>query len=127
MSSNKVLIVEDNPMNLELITDLLEISGYSILQATTAEEGINIAKTESPVLILMDIGLPEMDGLTATKILKNDEKTKKIPIIALTSHAMLGDEEMIRNAGCEGYITKPINTREFPKEIAQYLGSSSSI
>jgi len=127
MPSNKVLIVEDNPMNMELTADLLEINDYSVLQATTAEEGINIAKTESPDLILMDIGLPGMDGLAATKILKNNEKTKKITIIALTSHAMIGDDETVRKAGCDGYITKPIVIKEFLQKIAQYFPSSSSI
>ncbi|MCK4339034.1 MAG: response regulator [Candidatus Cloacimonetes bacterium] len=123
MTGKKILVVEDNPINMELVVFLLETNGYSVLKATSAKEGIEIAKKETPDLILMDIGLPGMNGLVAAKILKNDTRTKKIPIIATTSHAMKGDEEEIRNAGCEGYITKPINTREFPKEIARYLGS----
>lgn len=123
MTGKKILVVEDNPINMELVVFLLETNGYSVLKATSAVEGIVIAKKEIPDLILMDIGLPGMNGLVATKILKNEQKTKKIPIIATTSHVMEGDEEKIRNAGCEGYIKKPINTREFPKEIARYLGS----
>jgi CheY-like chemotaxis protein len=121
MAGEKVLIVEDNPLNMQLAVDLLEIAGYIPLQATTAEEGIKIARSELPNLILMDIGLPGIDGLKAAKILKQDLETKHIPVIALTAHAMRGDKEKVKVAGCEGYITKPIDTREFPKNVANYI------
>ena len=124
MAGEKILIVEDNPMNLELATDLLEASGYVIIQAGTAEEGIKLARAESPDLILMDISLPGMDGLEATGDLKQNPTTKDIPVIALTAHAMKGDEEKSLAAGCTGYITKPIDTREFPKDVARFIDSA---
>ena len=123
MSGEKILIIEDTPMNMELVTDVLEVAGHKVLQAETAEKGIEMARAETPALILMDIGLPGMDGLTATGILKRDQLTKDIPIIALTSHAMKEDKERIIAAGCDGYITKPIDTREFPKTVASFISS----
>ncbi len=119
----KILVIEDTPVNMELVTDLLEVAGYKVIQAETAETGIERAQAEHPDLILMDIGLPGMGGLTAAGILKRDQLTKDIPIIALTSHAMQDDEERIMAAGCDGYITKPIDTREFPKTVAGFIGS----
>jgi len=121
MSRRKVLVVEDNPTNMELVVDLLEAAGFQVLKAFTAEVGMALARTEQPDVIVMDVGLPGMDGLTATRVLKGDPKTKHIPIIATTSHAMKGDEENILAAGCECYITKPINTREFAKQVAGYI------
>ncbi len=123
MSREKILFIEDTPMNMELVTDLLEVAGYKVIQAETAETGIERARAEAPGLILMDVGLPGMDGLTATGILKQDQLTKDIPIIALTSHAMKDDRERIMAAGCDGYITKPIDTREFPKTVASFISS----
>ncbi len=119
----KILVIEDTPMNMELIADLLEVAGYKVIQAETAETGIERARAEALDLILMDIGLPGMDGLTAAGILKQDQLTKDIPIIALTSHAMKEDEERIMATGCDGYITKPIDTREFPKTVARFINS----
>jgi len=119
----KILVIEDTPVNMELVTDLLEVAGYQVIQAETAETGIERAQAEHPDLILMDIGLPGMGGLTAAGILKRDQLTKDIPIIALPSHAMQDDEERIMAAGCDGYITKPIDTREFPKTVAGFIGS----
>ncbi len=124
MAGKKILIVEDNHMNLELATDLLEVAGYVIIQAETAEEGIKLARAELPDLILMDISLPGMDGLEATGILKKDPTTKDITVIALTAHAMRGDEEKAMVAGCIGYITKPIDTREFPKDVSRFIDSA---
>jgi CheY-like chemotaxis protein len=127
MAGEKILIVEDNPMNLELATDLLEASGYVVIQAGTAEEGVELAKAESPDLILMDISLPGMDGLEATGLLKQDPATKDISVIAMTAHAMKGDEEKAFAASCAGYITKPINTREFPKTVARFIDSPAAM
>ncbi len=124
MAGEKILIVEDNQMNMELATDLLEASGYVVIQAEAAEEGIELARVESPDLILMDISLPGMDGLQATGILKQDPTTKDIPVITMTAHAMKGDEEKALTAGCTGYITKPIDTREFPKAVARFIESA---
>jgi CheY-like chemotaxis protein len=124
MAGGKVLIIEDNPMNMELAKDLLEVAGYFVLQAETAEKGIELAKAESPDIILMDIGLPGMDGLTATRIIQQDQSTKDIPVIALTAHAMKDDREKTLSAGCKGHITKPIDTREFAKLVAFFIESS---
>ena len=127
MAGQKILIVEDNPMNMELAADLLEASGYIVIQAGAAEEGIELARAESPDLILMDISLPGMDGLEATAVLKKESATKDINVVALTAHAMKGDKEKALAAGCSGYITKPINTREFPKTVARFIDSSGTI
>src|SRR5258707_12054716 len=106
--NHRVLIIEDNQLNLELITDLLEAKGFSILQARNAEDGLRLARQKLPDLILMDISLPGMDGLAATRTLKADPATCRLPVIALTAHAMRGDEAVALAAGCDGYLTKPI-------------------
>ena len=107
----KVLIVEDNPANMTLAVFLLESAGHTVLSATDAEAGLTLARDEQPDLILMDIQLPGMDGLEATALLKRDDATRAIPVIALTALAMKGDEERIRAAGCDGYIAKPLRYR----------------
>jgi len=127
MAGEKILIVEDNPMNMELATDLLEASGYVVIQAGAAEEGIKLARAELPDLILMDISLPGMDGLEATGVLKQDPATKGINVIALTAHAMKGDEEKALASGCAGYITKPIDTRAFSKTVSQFIDSARDL
>ena len=125
MAGETILIVEDNVMNMELITDILEVQGYTVLRATTGADALKMAPVEKPDLILMDIQLPGLDGLTATGILKDGEETRSIPIIALTAHAMRGDEERAREAGCDGYVSKPIDTRELPITIRQFLDQRS--
>ncbi len=124
MAGDKILIIEDNPMNMELTSDLLKVEGYVVIQAESAEHGIEMARAQQPDLIIMDIGLPLMDGLSASAILKKDEKTKDIPILALTSYAMKGDREKILAAGCEGYIAKPIDTRTFADEVKAILAKN---
>ena len=124
MSAHKILVIEDNPLNMELTTYILEEEGYVVIQAENAELGISLARTEPPGLILMDISLPGMDGLEATQILKGDAGTRSIPIIALTAHAMKGDEDMVRAAGCDGYLTKPLNTEELPNVVARFLATT---
>jgi len=119
-----ILIVEDEPKNLKLIRDLLQASGYLTLEAIDGAEGVKLAKTKKPDLILMDILMPVMDGFEATKILKTDAETKNIPIIAMTAFAMKGDEEKIRSVSCDGYIIKPIDTREFLKKVSKFLSKS---
>jgi putative two-component system response regulator len=121
MSAKRILVIEDNPVNLELATDLLDTAGYGTLSADNAEEGIRTARAEMPDLVLMDIALPGMDGLTATGILKKDPQTRHLRIVALTAHAMKGDEEKALAMGCMGYITKPINTRSFARLVAEFL------
>ena len=116
-----ILVVEDNPNNMKLAVFLLESGGHTVLQASDAQNGIRIAKDHSPELILMDIQLPGMDGLTATGLLKNDEATRDIRIIALTAFAMKGDDEKMRAAGCDGYISKPIHHKDFLETIRAAL------
>ncbi len=117
----RVLIVEDAPLNLELTTDLLKRAGYTVLSAITAEKGINLARLQQPDLILMDIGLPGMDGIEATRQLKGHPITARIPVVALTAHALPSDEEKARAAGCVGYLTKPLDTRTLANYIAGFL------
>ena len=116
-----VLVVEDNPANMKLATFLLQSAGHAVLSATDAEAGLALARAEKPNLILMDIQLPGMDGLTATVLLKGDVATRAIPVIALTALAMKGDEERIRAAGCDGYIAKPMRYQEFLTTIGAQL------
>jgi two-component system cell cycle response regulator DivK len=118
----RILIVEDNPTNMKLSTFLLESADYEVLPAVNAEIGLTIAREQRPDLILMDIQLPGMDGLQATAILKTDEATRHIPVIALTALAMKGDEERIRAAGCDGYIAKPLDYKDFLAVVKARLG-----
>ena len=117
----KVLIIEDNAANMKLATILLESAGHTVLSATDAEAGLTSARGEQPDLILMDIQLPGMDGLEAISILKHDDATRAIPVIALTALAMKGDEERIRAAGCDGYIAKPMRYPDFLATVAAQL------
>ena len=116
-----ILIVEDDPKNLKLIRDLLQIRGYTTLEATDGKQGVDMAREKMPDLILMDIQMPVMDGFEAISILKADPVTKNIPIIALTAFAMQGDREKCMEAGCNGYITKPLDTRAFVTKVKEYL------
>ena len=117
----KVLVIEDNPANMTLATFLLQSAGHSVLSATDAETGLTLARAEQPDLVLMDIQLPGMDGLEATALLKADEATRDIPVVALTALAMKGDEARIRAAGCDGYIAKPLAYRDFLATISSHL------
>ncbi len=121
MTRATILVIEDNDLNMMLTTDLLEIAGYSVLQAFDAETGIETAREKLPDLILMDLALPRIDGLTAVRLLKADPATSHIPVVALTAHAMLGDERKALDAGCTGYIAKPIDANRFPAKIEEYL------
>ena len=120
-TARKVLIVEDNVLNMRLFNDLLEAHGYTVLQATDGIEAMRIARLDRPDLIIMDIQLPEVSGLEITERLKADEELRSIPIVAVTAFAMKGDEEKIRQAGCDGYMTKPISIAGFMQAIEQYL------
>lgn len=116
-----ILIIDDNYQNTKLFRDILQVNGYATIEAVDAKKGIELAIARKPALILMDIMLPEINGFEAVRLLKSDERTKAIPVIALTSFAMTGDKEMAFKAGFNGYITKPINVREFVKEIAKII------
>jgi two-component system cell cycle response regulator DivK len=117
----KILIIEDNPANMTLAIFLLQSAGHAVLSATDAEAGLTLARDEHPDVILMDMQLPGMDGLQATVLLKRDEATRGIPVIALTALAMKGDEERIRAAGCDGYIAKPMRYQQFLATVASHL------
>jgi CheY-like chemotaxis protein len=117
----KILVVEDNEFNLELVTDLLEAKGFTVVAARDAPSGIQMALDEAPALILMDVSLPGMDGLEATRRLRADPTTAGIPIVVVTAHAMKGDEDLAREAGCSGYMSKPIDTRNFVSQIQGFL------
>jgi CheY-like chemotaxis protein len=117
----KILVVEDNEKNMYLISFILKKKGYEVIEATTGEQGVELAIRDKPDLILMDIQLTDMDGLEATKRIRGSEADHEIPIIALTSHAMVGDRERALAAGCTGYIEKPIDPETFMAEIEKHL------
>lgn len=122
MSTNRVLVVEDNPDNMTLIVDVLLELEYEVLQATNGLQGVSIAEQTTPDLILMDLSLPKMDGWTATRKIKEQQNLNHIPIIALTAHAMIGDRERAIEAGCDDYISKPINLQELAVKLDKYIG-----
>ncbi|PHQ71320.1 MAG: two-component system response regulator [Sneathiella sp.] len=117
-----VLIVEDNELNMKLFRDLLEAHGYNTLQTKDGMEALSLAREHTPDLILMDIQLPEVSGLEVTKWIKEDEILKSIPVIAVTAFAMKGDEEKIREGGCEAYVAKPISVEGFLNTVKEFIG-----
>ncbi|WP_029076606.1 response regulator [Kaistia adipata] len=119
-----VLVVEDNELNMKLFHDLLEAHGYNIIQTRNGLEALDLARAHRPDLILMDIQLPEVSGLEVTKWIKEDEELRAIPIIAVTAFAMKGDEERIRQGGCEAYLSKPISIGKFIETVKTYIGDS---
>jgi CheY-like chemotaxis protein len=121
-SKHTILIVEDNPLNLELVVDLLTAEGYVVRQALSGEEGVRLALQQPPSLILMDLRMPGIDGYAALKALRGDPRTAHIPTVALTAQAMNGDREAVAAAGFDGYISKPIDTRVFSRTVAGLLG-----
>src|SRR6195952_1681303 len=120
-----VLIVEDNELNMKLFHDLLDAHGYNILQTKDGMEALDIARKHHPDLILMDIQLPEVSGLEVTKWLKEDDSLKAIPVVAVTAFAMKGDEEVIRQGGCEAYISKPISVTSFLETFRRFIGQQA--
>jgi CheY-like chemotaxis protein len=121
MEEKRILVIEDNELNMKLVRSLLQIGKYQVVEAPDAETGIRLAQEHHPALILMDIQLPGMDGLSATRLIKEDGGLKEIPVVALTSYAMQGDDEKALEAGCNGYIAKPINTRTFLETLEKYM------
>ena len=119
-----VLIVEDNELNMKLFHDLLDAHGYKTLQTRNGMEALSLAREHRPDLILMDIQLPEVSGLEVTKWLKEDDQLKTIPVVAVTAFAMKGDEERIREGGCEAYISKPISVSMFLATVRQFIGEA---
>jgi len=123
MSSSRILVVEDNRDNMTLITDILESLNYLVIPAYDGQHGVLLAQSELPNLILMDLSLPLKDGWTATREIKRDEKLKHIPVIALTAHAMSGDRERALDAGCDDYVSKPINVPDLLVKITTLLAA----
>ena len=121
MSGSRILVVEDNQDNMTLIVDVLLSLDYDVLQATDGVHGVEVAQEEVPDLILMDLSLPRMDGWTATRTIKANARLQHIPIIALTAHAMVGDKERALEAGCDDYISKPINLQELAVKLTEYV------
>jgi CheY-like chemotaxis protein len=118
----RVLVVEDNEMNMQLVEFLLEEGGYEIVKAASGEEALSVARSGQPVdLILMDIHLPGVDGISVVQELKRDERTRQVPILALTAHAMRGDKDRFLQAGCDGYISKPIDVKTFLASIEPFV------
>jgi len=113
MSKGRILIVEDNMDNYELVRFVLERAGYDVFLAVNGRDGVDAARLQKPDLILMDLGMPEMDGWTASQKLKSDEATKSIPLYALTAHTLPQDRKRAMQAGCDGYVSKPIHVQSF--------------
>lgn len=120
-SAKTVLVVEDNELNMKLFNDLLQAHGYDTVQTKDGRDAMELARSHHPDLIVMDIQMPEISGLEIARALKADAKLKHIPIIAVTACAMKGDEEKIRQGGCEGYIAKPISVPHFLQTVARFL------
>lgn len=119
--SARILCVEDNPQNMRLVRKILKHQGFEVLEAEDGQTGLNIAREQRPDLILMDINLPDIDGLECTRILKGEDGLTDIPIIALTANAMYGDRERSLEAGCDGYISKPVSKALLTEEISRFL------
>lgn len=122
MASGRVLIAEDNEKSMKLFRDVLQVNGYETLEATTGEQAVELATRHDPALVLMDIRLEGMDGLTAIRQLREDERTATTPIVALTAQAMGGDRERFLDAGFNDYIAKPVNVRELVAMVRRYCG-----
>jgi len=122
VANQRVLVIEDNRDNMTLIVDVLESLDYDVVQANDGEQGVTLAKSHHPDLILMDLSLPKMDGWEATRVIKANDDLKQIPIIALTAHAMVGDRERALEAGCDDYMTKPINLKILATKLTAFLG-----
>jgi len=125
-TSRKVLIVEDNALNMRLFSDLLEAMGYETLQCVDGAKAVGLALESRPDLIIMDIQLPEVSGLDITRWLKDDERTAEIPVLAVTAFAMRTDEILVREAGCEGYLSKPIQVRSFLQTVDELITKEAS-
>ena len=120
MAGERILVVEDNELNMKLLRDVLVVKGYRALEATTGEEAIALATEHAPDLVLMDIQLPDLDGVAALRRLRTDERTAAIPVLAVTAQAMQGDRERFLAEGFDGYVTKPVNVRELLGIVRQH-------
>ena len=123
MSTRTVLLVEDNEDNRTIYSTALSHAGYRVIEASTGQEGVDRARSESPDLILMDMSMPVLDGWAATRILKGEAATRHIPVVALTAHAMSSDRQIALDAGCDGYLAKPVPPRAVLAEVVRWLGT----
>ena len=123
----RILIVEDNELNLQLLNDILEVHGYATIVASNGAEAIDLARRDRPDLILLDIRLPDISGMDVARQLKSDERTRAIPLIAVTAFAMPGDRAMILESGCDEYVSKPINIRDFLALVERYVDGQSQL
>jgi two-component system cell cycle response regulator DivK len=119
--SDLILIVEDNEKNMKLARDLLRFHGFTVIEATNAEDGLELARAQAPRLVLMDVQLPGMDGVTALGHLRADARTAQIPVVAMTASVMKEDRERFDKAGFDGFITKPIDVRAFPQQVRDHI------
>lgn len=117
----RILVVEDNLANRELLSVVLQMAGFEVIQSADAEDALCVAASIRPDVILMDVGLPGLDGIAATRVLKCDPRTSDIPVVAVSAHAMKADETRALAAGCDGYVTKPIDTRSLPMVVRSFL------
>ena len=125
--SEYILYIEDNPQNMRLVRKMLKIGGYEMLEAANGLDGLDMVANEHPRLILIDINLPDIDGIEVTKRLKADPELRNIPVVALTANAMFGDKERFLDAGCDGYIAKPVSKNELLTTVAEFLEKSERV
>ena len=121
MSGHRILVVEDNPLNLKLVRDVLTVSGYEVVAAPSGEEGVTLAQTCEPDLVLMDIQLPGIDGYEALRLLRQDPRLGGVPVVAVTAFAMREDQERTAREGFDGYLSKPISVRALPSQVDDFL------
>jgi two-component system, cell cycle response regulator DivK len=121
VTPRRILVVEDNPLNLKLIRDVLQVAGYDVIEAHTGEEGLHLAREDPPDLVLMDLQLPGIDGTETLRRLRQDSLARKVPVVAVTAFAMAEDRERAALAGFDGYIEKPISVRALPGQIEAFL------
>ena len=125
--SEYILYIEDNPQNMRLVRKMLKIGGYEMLEAANGLDGLDMVANEHPRLVLIDINLPDIDGIEVTKRLKADPELRNIPVVALTANAMFGDKERFLDAGCDGYIAKPVSKNELLTTVAEFLEKSERV
>ena len=121
MSPGRILVVEDNPKNLKLVRDVLQYSGYEVIEATSGEDGVRLADETSPDLILMDLQLPGIDGVEALRRIRASERTRRVPVVAVTAFAMDHDRDRAFDSGFNGYVEKPISVRRLPQQVRDFL------
>ena len=126
MNATRVLVVEDNERNLKLVRDVLQYAGYEIIEASTGEEGVELAQSRSPDVILMDLQLPDIDGMEALRRIRKSPVTADVPVVAVTAFAMQDDRARVFDAGFDGYLEKPLSVRELPAQVQQFLTASRS-